>query len=172
MKLTARTVNNKERLIRFSNYAGLHKLGLWLALLAATVFVTIPFVLQFTGQGIDARVIIGFCLVTGLDFFYVSSYFIIPRATLKKSPLLGVTIVFTFLDSIFAMDALTKKGSDRSTFRYSDLVKIAESKEDLYLYITKNQAFIVDKSNFTEEELSELKAYIKSKIPSTKTTRK
>jgi len=168
MKLTARTVNNKERLLRFSNYVGLHKMVLWLVLLAATVLVTIPFVWQFTGGGIDARVIIAFTLIVGIDFFYVSSYFILPRATLKKSPLLGVTIVFTFLDSIFAMDALTKKGSDRSTFKYTDLVKIAESKEDLYLYITKNQAFIVDKSCFTEEELSELKSYIKGKIDSKK----
>ena len=168
MKLTARTVNNKERLLRFSNYVGLHKMWLWIALFVATVLVTIPFVMMFTGAGVDAKVIIAFVLVLGLDFFYVSSYFILPRATMKKSPLLGVTIVFTFLDSIFAMDALTKKGSDRSTFRYTDLVKIGENKDDLYLYITRSQAFIVDTSGFSNEETAELKAYIKSKIDSKK----
>ena len=168
MKLSSRTVNDQARLLRFTRYVGLHKLPLWIALFAVTAIVTVPYVLMCTGGGIDARVIIAFCLIIGIDFFYVCSYFIIPVATVKKAPLLNVTIVFTFLDSIFAMDALTKKGSDRSTFRYSDLVKIAESKEDLYLYITKSQAFIVDKSGFTSEELNELKDYISSKLKTKK----
>ena len=172
MKLTARTYNDRARLLRFSNYVGLHKLGLWLALLAVTVLVAIPFVLQFTGAGIDAGLIVIFCIVLAVDAFYVCTYFVFPRGTSKKSPLLGVTIVFTFLDSIFAMDALTKNGSDRSTFRYADIVKIGESKEDLYLYITKTQAFIVDKSGFSAEELSELKSYISDKIRGVKSSKK
>ena len=164
MKLTSRTLNDRERLLRFSNYVGLHKIKLWLILFAVTALVTVPFILQFTGFGVDAKVIVAFCLVLIVDIFYLVSYFVVPRYALNKSPLLGLTIVFTFLDSIFAMDALTKKGSDRSTFKYSELVKVRESKQDLYLYITKSQAFIVDKSGFSEEELTELKNYINSKI--------
>ena len=164
MKLTSRTLNDRDRLLRFSNYVGLHKIKLWLILLAVTALVTVPFILQFTGFGVDAKVIIAFCLVLIVDIFYLVSYFVVPRYALNRSPLLGLTIVFTFLDSIFAMDALTKKGSDRSTFKYSELVKVRESKQDLYLYITKSQAFIVDKSGFSEEELAELKNYINSKI--------
>ena len=164
MKLTSRTLNDRDRLLRFSNYVGLHKIKLWLILLAVTALVTVPFILQFTGFGVDAKVIIAFCLVLIVDIFYLVSYFVVPRYALNRSPLLGLTIVFTFLDSIFAMDALTKKGSDRSTFKYSELVKVRESKQDLYLYITKSQAFIVDKSGFSEEELTELKNYINSKI--------
>ena len=164
MKLTSRTLNDRDRLLRFSNYVGLHKIKLWLILLAVTALVTVPFILQFTGFGVDAKVIIAFCLVLIVDIFYLVSYFVVPRYALNRSPLLGLTIVFTFLDSIFAMDALTKKGSDRSTFKYSELVKVRESKQDLYLYITKSQAFIVDKSGFSEEELTELKKYINSKI--------
>ena len=47
MKLSSRTVNDRDRLLRFSNYVGIHKMWLWLALSAATVLVTIPFVLMF-----------------------------------------------------------------------------------------------------------------------------
>ena len=172
MKLTSRTTNDRERLLRFSNYVGLHKFWLWIGLLCATVFVTVPFILQFTGAGVDGKVIFAFCLVLVIDAFYLITYFVVPRSSLKRSKLLGVTIVFTFLDSLFAMDALTKNGSDRTTFKYTELVKVAESKNDLYLYITKTQAFIVDKSKFTAEEAKELKSYIQSKIDSKKTAKK
>ena len=60
MKLTSRTLNDRDRLLRFSNYVGLHKIKLWLILLAVTALVTVPFILQFTGFGVDAKVIIAF----------------------------------------------------------------------------------------------------------------
>ena len=164
MKLSVRTFNDKERLLRFSTFVGLHRIGLWICLGVVSAMVCVPFVLQFTGGGFDGKVTFSFVLISLFDIFYLFTYFVLPRLTIDKMPLLGVTIDFTFLDSLFIMSASSKNGVEESTFRYTDLHGIKEGKEELYLYITKSQAFIVDKTALDEETLKALKDHIKSKM--------
>ncbi len=164
MNLTVRTYYDKERLFRFSTYVGLHRIWLWICLSAVTALVTVPFVLQFTGAGIDGKIIFGFIIILLVDIFYLFTYFVLPRLTVNKMPLLGITIEFTFLENRFLMNAISKNGEDKSAFKYIDLNRIAEGKKELFLYITKSQAFIVDKSSLSHEQISELKTHIKNKM--------
>ncbi len=164
MNLSVSTFYDKDRLLRFSAFSGLRRIGMWVFFAIASIFVTVGFILQFLGMGIDGTVIFCFVIVWLVDLFYLFSYFVLPRLTVKKMPLLGVKIDFLFLDSIFVMTSVTNRGEDKSTFKYSELHKIIEAKYDLYLYITKHQAFILDKTNLSEEQIKELKDHIQGKI--------
>ncbi len=173
MNLSARTFYDEKRLIRFSVFVGLHRIGLWICLLAVTALVTVPFIFQFTGMGVDWRIILGFVVVLIIDFFYLFTYFVLPRSTVNKMPLLGVTIDFLFLDTIFIMTASGKKGEEKSTFKYIDLNRVKESsdKKEIYLYITKSQAFIVDTSKLGADKHTALKEHIIKVMNGKRTTK-
>jgi len=172
MNLTVKTVYSKERLLRFANFVAFRKLFMWIILAIVTILATIPFVFQFTTIGINGNIILGFCLILLADLFYVFSYFIAPRMTINKSPSLGVAINYTFLDSVFLMDSSSKAGAEKATLNYTSLLKVKESKTDIYLYISRNQAYIVDKSEMTEEQATELFSFLNNKLEAIKAAQK
>ena len=168
MKFLASTVYSYERLLRFSSYTSLKKKWVWITMAAATFIVALCFSLQFFLIGYDKTLTWSFFGIILIDSLYLFLCFILPRITLKKSPGLNAKIIFEFYDDYYRIDAELPNGTEQSELKYAVIRKIESTKEDLYLYVAENQAYIVDKSAFTLGEAEDFVSFVQSKIETTK----
>ncbi|MBR4745741.1 MAG: YcxB family protein [Clostridia bacterium] len=101
-----------------------------------------------------------FCTVFGTAFFPIILY--IQKLTTKKTVKMisqggMVKNVYEFDDK--GVTVVTYRGETKageSVVAYEDLYRIEERDKYYYIYVANNQAFIVDKSSFTEGTSSEL----------------
>ena len=166
MKFSASTVYSYKRLLGFSDYTCLKKKWIWIIMAAATVIVSICFSLQFTLLGYDSTLTFSFCAVILIDLLYSFMCFGLPRITLKKSPALNAQIRFEFYESFYKIEASLSNGNEQSQLNYSALKKVDKTKNSIYLYVSQNQAYIVDKDGFTLGSAEEFMSFISSKIES------
>ncbi len=98
--------------------------------------------------------------------YCLAFYVLIPHILVKSAMKKGTETVnsYTFTETKFTVNSSTEGMSGTSEVEYSGLVKATENKEFFYLYILKNQAFIVDKSGFTEQEIKELRTVIEQAL--------
>lgn len=148
MKFSNRTVYDKDRLIRFSNYITLRKKFFWAFMIVCTVLVSISFALTLALGICDYNIIFYFALIIFLDITQVFCYFILPRLTVNKAFGLNTNILFEFQEDTFTISAVNKNATEHSELNYSSLKKVMESKRDIYLFISAKQGYILDKSGF------------------------
>ena len=166
MKFSASTVYSYKRLLNFSDYTCLKKKWIWIVMAAASIIVSICFSLQFTLLGYDSTLTFSFCAVILIDLLYSFMCFGLPRITLKKSPALNAQIRFEFYESFYKIEASLSNGNEQSQLNYSALKKVDKTKNSIYLYVSQNQAYIVDKDGFTLGSAEEFMSFISSKIES------
>lgn len=164
MRFSASTVYSYKRLLEFSDYTCLKKKWIWIIMAIATVIVTICFSLQFSLIGYDSTLTISFCAIVIIDVLYTFMCFGLPRITLKKSPALDAEIRFEFHENFYKIEATMPSGNELSQLNYTALKKIEETKNNIYLYVSQNQAYIVDKGGFTFGTAEEFVDFISTKI--------
>ena len=163
MRFSNRTIYDKDRLIRFTNFVVLKKKIFWVIMIVCTVLVSIAFALSLALNSYDPIVLLCFVLVILLDMTYVFCSLILPRFTINKAVALNADIVFEFQDDIFKISATSKNGTESSELNYSALIKVMESNRDIFLFISRAQAYILDKSGFTVGSSDEFLNFLQEK---------
>lgn len=90
-------------------------------------------------------------------FLLLYVWFIAPRVAYKLSAkLYSVDNYFTWYDDHFTVKADAEGMTSSSDIKYLSLLKVCESNDFLYLYVTKNRVQIIPKKSFTKGSWSEL----------------
>ena len=119
MRFSNRTIYDKDRLIRFTNFVVLKKKIFWVIMIVCTVLVSIAFAWDLALNSYDPIILLCFGLVILLDMTYVFCSLILPRFTINKAVALNADIVFEFQDDIFKISATSKNGTEISELNNS-----------------------------------------------------
>ena len=162
MNFSVQTVNNKDRLLRFNNFVVLRKRFFWSWMIVCTVLITVLLAIVLR---IDpySDVWIYAVLVYFIDAIYIFCWFVLPRFTINKALGLNANIIFEFQEDTFKISATAKNGTEFSELNYSSIVKFMESKQDIYLFISKTHGYILDKSGFTVGSPEEFLKFLQEK---------
>ncbi len=132
-------------------------------MIACTVLVTVCLAIVLALDPHDSTIRTYAALVYFIDVTYVFCCFVLPRFTINKALGLNANIIFEFQEDTFKISAETKNGTESSELNYSAIVKFMESKQDIYLFISKRQGYILDKSGFTVGSLEEFLKFLQEK---------
>ena len=111
-------------------------------------------------------------LTLSLDFFLVLllcySYFLLPKITYKSmAKMKDAENEYIFYDGFLKGFTKINEYNAEARIEYSSLVKVYETSKYLFLYQTKQQAYIVDKSTIeggtVEEIRNNISAFLKDK---------
>ncbi|MBR7116543.1 MAG: YcxB family protein [Clostridia bacterium] len=162
MKLSAATIYDKERLLRFSIYSSLKRRALWVMLILCTILVTAIYFYFGCPSFFDT---IGLCffLVLVIDGVILFTHFVLPSITIKQSPSLNARLTYDFGVNSIKLVVESQNASGQNEIFYTAIKQVMESKEDIYLFLSNQQAYVVDKSGFTEGSADELVAFLKEK---------
>ena len=164
MEFSAATVYTYERLYGFNLFVAKKKLWFWILLAISTLTCIMAFSMSLIAGNVGFIEIFLIASVIFVDVISVITYFVIPRSAIKNSPALNSTVIFEFYHDCLKICAETKLGKEASELLYSSIVKYDESKGDIYLFISKNQAFIVDKAAVSEGAAEKLTEFLKLRI--------
>ena len=163
MKFSATTVYDEERVLRFNSFVVLKKRVFWSVMIACNILVAISVALCLVLEPQD-RTVLGYAALVGfIDVAVAFCFFILPRFTLKKSFALNANVAFIFEEDVFKVFATMKNGTDSAEMNYSAIVKIMESKQDIYIFVSNNQSYILDKSGFNVGCAEEFLQFLKEK---------
>ena len=168
MEFSATTLYTYDRLYSFNMYVVRKKLWFWLLLSFSTVMCAISFGLSLATGDVGIFEIFLIALIILIDAVSLVTYLVIPRSAIKKAPALNSSINFEFYHDCLKISADTKIGKEVSELRYSAIVKYAETNSDVYLFISKNQAFIIDKASLSGVTVEELKEFLQLRNIKTK----
>ncbi len=163
MKFSVQTVYDKERLLRFNSFVALTKRVFWSLMIVCTVLITVAFAISLALDPQYNTTWLCFGLVLFSDIICVFCSFILPRFTINKAVGLNADIVYEFDEVTFKISATIKSGTEASELNYSAIVKVMESEQDIYLFISQRQAYVLDKSGFTIGSPEEFLRFLRDK---------
>ena len=168
MELKISTVYTKQRLVRFNDYFWAQRKGFFATFVVCTLLVwgCAIFLSIFDALSDTIRLCCG--MVTVLDITLLFSAFLIPRLTVKKSPTINAVMGYSFNEEEMKITAETNTENASVTLKYAAIVKVGKKNDDLYLFISARQAYIVDVSALSEIELLALKALVTSHLSARK----
>ncbi len=158
------TVYDMNRLMRFNLHHFLRKKWFIASVLVMVGFVALTFIVSWIFEGFNGDLFFALVVVLGLCLLYLVLTLVVPFFTVKKSPNYLANLHMSFFKDGFSVAADTKMGDENSNLRYEAIYRITESKSDLYLYISSNQAMIVDKNGFTLGDAECLKAFLYARV--------
>ncbi|MBE6644228.1 MAG: YcxB family protein [Ruminococcaceae bacterium] len=163
MRFSATTVYSRDKLADFNKFVALEKKWFWIFLSVCTAITLSSFVLLLALGSFDKTVLFGLLLILFIDAFYSFATFVIPKIAVKKSPALDAAINFEFYSDVFSVNASTKTGKETAEHRYSVIIKARETKSVFYLYIAKQQAYIVDKSTLNPDSIEDFRTFLRNR---------
>ena len=167
MELKISTVYTKQRLLRFNDYFWKQRKVFFSFMAACTLLIwaCVGFLIMINALT-DTVVLCG-AMVTLMDLAYLFGAFVMPRLV-KKSPSVDAVLNFSFKDSEMNYTAETTQEIASGTIKYSAIIKVGKKDDDVYLFISKRQGYIVDVSALSEIELLALKALVTAHLPAGK----
>lgn len=175
MDLTVNTVYTKERLLKFSRFHFFSntKRIVFYSVLTVVLFIAALFSLIYglitkSFNSYSYYFFILFILTVCLDIFNLFTALILPLFTVKKAKSLNATVEFTFKDEGLTMKAHSEFAEGDEFLSYSAFERIAKKKDELYLYLSRNNCYIVDLSSLLTEEKEQLKATLCESIKKVK----
>ncbi len=150
MKAHNSTVYTLERLFAFNKLFYSMRKAQNVLIIALSALVIAISVLYFAFIGFDTTIAISLACIIAIDLLLAFVIFILPKFTLKKSPVLDSVNEYCFYDDRLHV---TTTGSDltgSSEIRYEKLHKVCVTGDTVYIFISSRQGFIVDKSGFDE----------------------
>ena len=104
-------------------------------------------------------IIFAFALLLFYLLLQLLQSILLPRQFLKDiNPKAGTATLFLYDDKAADQDNLSK-----CEMNYENFVKLVETEEYFFLYVQKNQAYILDKRSFTHGNPAEFAAFISEK---------
>lgn len=164
MDIKNTTVYTKERLIRFSDYFARTKLPMWIIYAVLTLHILAGNVFLFIHGALTEQMILISVLALTVDLLMVFLFVVMPRLTVNKTNTLDACLNYSFGEQEVALESEGKLFRDSSSFKYQAIVKVGKYKDDVYLFISKRQAYIVDLSAMSEDDVLALKARLTQKV--------
>ena len=153
MPIEITTVYDKQRLIRFNNYVAASRKWFWIFLGICTAIVAFACVI--------APEVWHYALILlGMDLLCVLFYFVIPRFTIKRSVAFNATVQYVFDAEQILIQSESKHAKESSETRYTVIKRVGKHGSDLYLFISSMQAYVVDLSTLTEQQIADLRAVL------------
>lgn len=168
MPIEINTVYDKKRILAFNDFIAKSKIALWIYMGICTLIVLAGSVYIALLDRMSGAVYVAICAVVILDALAAFMYIAYPRITLNKNKNVGTVIKYTFRDGCFTIEAENPNVQESSTVKYAAIQRVRQGGGDIYLFMSKLQAFIVDTSALSEPELEALKALLKNNIDSKK----
>lgn len=151
MNFNIETTYTKERLLRFNTYVFMRRKVVWISCLIINVLLSILFFIFLANGEFNKKYfscfVFTFCL-TALYFLY---RLVLPRLTINKSPQLNAVAKFEFYDSYFTISSPSNSFPKSPEISYDLISKVSFYKNDLYIYFSKRELFILDTQSFEEE---------------------
>ena len=160
--IKAKTIYPLEKLNEFSEYIA-KKNKAWIFFLTCFVLLMVSFVTLLVMHIIDVLVIISFAVFLAAVVLFYSSLTWLPRLANKKSPSLNANIIFCFDEEEIKVFEETDTINGMATVKYAGIVKVTEDKKNVYLFISRSSAYIVDKNGFEQGTEQELKDFLLTK---------
>ena len=160
----ADTVYDTDRYVRFNASHFLSRKWFIILMGSLTGFITLTFILGTALLGFDWELLIYTCALWLLDALYLILVLVLPRFTFKKSPAYMSVSHIEFFDDGFIEDSKTNDVTSHTEHTYAVLKKLRESKTDVYLYISSNQAYLVGKDSFTVGNAESFKRFLYTRV--------
>lgn len=158
------TVYTRERLLRFNSYVARSKTALWWIIgICTLIVIACTAWLHYWGLA-DSESDRHLLYILLLDGLFLFLYLVLPRFTVKKQRSLNATVTYTFEQEQFRLAASGPLAEETATIRYGALRSIAKNKTELYLFVSRAQAYVVDLSALSEQELAGLKALLEGTV--------
>jgi len=169
MTIKARTVYTKDLLNQFIKFNFLKKPGqiviniVLILLLLCMLCLSISPALIY-GNFESIFIFLGLFILIVPTLFIIS--FFLPKLLNKK--LIGAVNTYEFSDSGIVIESTLPTVTGQVKANYSYLKTVYETNTNFYLFISRQQAYLMNKSDITEGTVSELHELLTKNIPAKK----
>ena len=164
MPINVSTVYDRERILRLNNYFARSKFVFWIVMGIASLLVMASFTLLAILDALSFQIWACLISVIFIDILYLFSYLVLPRIALNKNKSLNVKITYSFDTDSFQLNAVNEHMNENMTAKYTMLIKVVKENTDLYMFISNRQAYVVDLSGLSEEQIEILKETMEKHI--------
>ncbi|MBQ7379902.1 MAG: hypothetical protein IJW70_09550 [Clostridia bacterium] len=170
MPIQTTTVYTKERLLRFNYYYQLVQRKWFLILLVFEMAIAAAWLIKDIADGLPVSdgIILLFLIAWVLGITWMVTTLIVPRFSYKKAKSLNAVIEMTFSEESMRYSVSSAYTTESGELQYSMFVKYVKNKDDLYLFISTKQVWIVDLLSLTPEQTEQLHTLLSQKIVSKK----
>ena len=133
---------------------------------AVTVALLVAFILSI---GTENYLVfsLGLMLMLAIDAVVAYGYFLKPIIRLRKfNDATPIVNSFVFTEDKIQVTSNTKSKNNSSSYEYKMIFKACESKKAFYLFLNRNSALIITKSEITEGNEAYLRAFLSKKLSS------
>ena len=169
MMVNAKTEYTKETLLTFAQFNARKQPA------QIVVYVVLELLLAFISSllmlmsGTTAELIISIVLAPIFLLVVPATILITPRFVAKMSKgMIGAVNTYEFSDDGIVIESTLPMAAGQTKAGYNYFESIYETKDAFYLFISKQQAFIMNKSDITEESISDLQELFTKNIPPSK----
>ncbi len=166
MEIKASAVYSKEAIVKFSSCQIKDNKAIVIATVVISVLCLFISIISITGQ----LYFEGILLLLLVAFFWFYTFYLLPRINYKQNVRkfgeIKQDYIFTDKKLIATTDSCGTKGTAET--EYASLIKIVETNEYWYIYLTKAQAMIVDKSTVDGGTVEDLRALLVKNIANVK----
>lgn len=163
MEIKTKTEYTADRLLRFNTVHVLRNKLRWFLYSGVTIVFFVMSMLALI-KGIKENDYKGlifysaiFAIILLLDAYMLFVSFVIPRFKIKKAPVVGAILMVIFNDEGIIVNGHTDNTDSNTKQGYGSIETVIKKGTELYLYINKSNAYIVDLSNASLEEVAFLK---------------
>ncbi|MGM9596323.1 MAG: YcxB family protein [Eubacteriales bacterium] len=158
MDITVKYALDKKTLAAFSRASMFNKGDPKKKLIQFTVLLAIALALDIILMCISPEkrmlALLNFLLGLFLLFILFYRYFAVPAIQYKGRKKFGdVSMTVTFTDDALKVHSCMDGASSDETVSYGKLVKVSETHDYIFVYITDRSAYVIDKSAISENDL-------------------
>ena len=164
MPIEFSTVYTKERLLRHSKFVAASQKLFWIMLIIMTIFAGTVYTLLAIIDALSSTATLYALLILWIDLVCVFCYFILPRFLIKKAKNLNSIVRYSFDTDNFRTNTVNAYLEESTTVQYSFLSKICKNKSELYLFVTRQMAYIIDLTELSPEQTIALKELLYTKV--------
>ncbi len=106
--------------------------------------------------------------ILGFDTYTILATTVLLKWRVKKQPCFNSHSEYTFYEDELVETSSTDNVSASSTVKYAQVYKVTENKHCIFIYMSGNQAFLIDKSGFTNGTAEQLRVLLRSKVDAKK----
>lgn len=165
MEIKITTVQDKKRLIRFSDYVAKTKKSYLIVYAVLTLMIFILDAYLYLKDALRFELIAMTVLAVVIDLLLVVAFWILPRLTVRKAPNCGAVLNYAFREDSVDFTAEAPMMKNSGSLKYPAIVKVCYNAPDIYLFISSRQAYIVDTAELSETELYALRGLVTSHLP-------
>ncbi len=147
----------------FLNRRGKSNRFLNAVLITVNIIIFLIFVFITAFSGFDTLITVATLLIVLLDALCLFCCVALPKIVSKKASAVTTEITFRFKEDEIEIEAKKPNFTENSTVSYEGITDFEENKNYFYLFISKNQAYVVDINRLENSNPSFLRNFLTEK---------